>query len=169
MSLACTYGLWISCVPPANFKDVIYFGGRFPVSPAHRCTFGATRRFVLATQRDVRLPASVISIVRSWAAICSPQVHVGSSGVSTRGPTGPVQSRPTSGCLKPFTAAPGPDLVRFADNRPKVEECLPWPRASGRSSRTTVVVHVCTDSVLVCAPVRAARSSLHVAARAVHA
>ena len=30
MSLACTYSLWISCAPPANFKDVIYFGGRFP-------------------------------------------------------------------------------------------------------------------------------------------
>ncbi len=34
----------------------------------------------------------------------------------------------------------------------------PWPRASGRSSRTTVVVHACTASVCACAPGPAARS-----------
>jgi len=42
----------------------------------------------------------------------------------------------------------------------------PWQRASGRSSRITVVVHACTASVPVCAPVPVAPSSRRVAVRA---
>lgn len=42
----------------------------------------------------------------------------------------------------------------------------PWQRASGRSSRTTVVAHACTASVPVCAPVQVAQSSRRVAVRA---
>lgn len=42
---------------------------------------------------------------------------------------------------------------------------LPWQRASGRSSRTTVVARACTASVLACAPAPVAQSSRHVVVR----
>ncbi|MBP1161435.1 hypothetical protein ABIC28_001536 [Rhodococcus sp. PvR044] len=46
------------------------------------------------------------------------------------------------------------------------EECSPWPRASGRSSRTTDAARVFTASVSVCVPVPGAPSFLRVAKRA---
>ncbi len=46
------------------------------------------------------------------------------------------------------------------------KEYQPWPRASGLSSRTTVVVHACMVSGCVCVPARVVRSSTLVAARA---
>ncbi|ALM78686.1 50S ribosomal protein L34 [Corynebacterium pseudotuberculosis] len=54
-----------------------------------------------------------------------------------------------------------------ADTYTQLEECSPWLRESGRSSRTTVVAHVSTASVFVCVPVQVARSWLHVVVRAV--
>ncbi|SEM44215.1 hypothetical protein SAMN05444583_1394 [Rhodococcus maanshanensis] len=46
------------------------------------------------------------------------------------------------------------------------EECSPWPRASGRSSRTTDAARVFTASVSVCVPVPGAPSFPRVAKRA---
>ena len=46
------------------------------------------------------------------------------------------------------------------------KEYQPWPRASGLSSRTTVVVHACMVSGCVCVPARVVQSSTPVAARA---
>lgn len=65
---------------------------------------------------------------------------------------------------RPLTKIVGARIVGVPTYEHK--EYQPWPRASGLSSRTTVVVRACMVSGCACVPARVVRSSTPVAARA---